>query len=166
MANFEILKTKLDSNDINEHQVSEQTAVSARSLLSEDAQGILERNHLAPTQNTIGPLAETMSRLAISTTSGVLADLGLHFGGLTRIPKIGTPLAVAAPFLLSGMVSSYLKDSSFSNLEAIGEGALMYGGFHGINRIFSTINLHMYKPSYMSPQVQITPLPKNYRIKP
>lgn len=79
------------------------------------------------------------SRLITSTATGCISQFALHMAGLQHVPKIGVPCAIAAPFILSGMVSSYEKTKTFTDPRAFGEGLLVYGGFSGMKNISRTI---------------------------
>lgn len=84
-------------------------------------------------------LAEMAPRLLLSTGAGCLTDLGLTLAGLRNIPKIGTPLALAVPFVVSGLTSSYLKTNTLTDVKSFTEGALVYGGVNGIRQIGNAI---------------------------
>lgn len=172
MSTFELLQQKLDSNHEEHHTQTISAADSARHLLSENAFDLREHSSTANAESLIAgqpqiaekhnpethnseTLPEMASRLVISTGSAYVTSLALHVGQVHRIPKIGTPLAIATPFLVSGMVSSYEKSHTFTDPRAFAEGVFTYGAVHGGNRIASEAKEYLSRPQRLSQSIPL-----------
>lgn len=162
MTNFESLQRKLIVQEADHYENSDSIADSTLSPLSYEAQNLLQKNRLTEPESFAKDFAEILKRLAISTGAGVVADVGLCMSGLERIPKIGTPLALATPFLAAGLANSYQRSNTFFDKTGLAEGMLAYGAVYGIGRIFSVAEAHCYRPPRAS---QVIPIPRELSIR-
>lgn len=91
-----------------------------------DGRTASEKNEAYTRHNeyALAPLA----RMVASTSSGIAVRQGCLLAGLQNVPKIGKPLAIAAPFVVAGLTNSYLKTETLTDLKSIGEGAVVYAG--------------------------------------
>lgn len=103
-------------------------------------------------------VTEMASRIALSAGAGFLSGYALTMAGLRHIPKIGTPLALAAPFLVAGCASSYQKTESLTDLRSFAEGALAYGAVCGFKYVGRAIEAPAHYPALGYPKTISTPI--------
>lgn len=118
--------TAPETNKTQTAEVSENSA-KAGNLLREAAIAVLSTNiALAQKQSESRAAAHTgqeessnemASRLLLSTAAGYGTRTGCLMTGLHRVPKLGAAVSLAAPFIISGLSSSYLKTGDLTDLE-------------------------------------------------
>lgn len=155
MSNFELLQGKLDTHEANPFQNTLSVAESARNLLLDDAQkqSLLNQNPLAEPESFAETFSSMLGHGAISAGVGIIADIGLSRSALARIPKIGTPLALATPYLVAGATDSCMKSHTPFDLSSLAAGAGAYATVYGIPKIMGMMEAAAFRSATTSSAV-------------
>lgn len=72
-------------------------------------------------------VTEMASRLLLSGAAGYTTRIGCFTSGLSRIPRLGPLATLVAPFVVSGITSSYMKTGELTDSRSLLEGGVSYG---------------------------------------
>jgi hypothetical protein len=96
---------------------------------------LLAQSSTAETEESV---VDMFGRILVSAGSGCLTRQSLFMLGVHRIPRIGPVCTVLAPFVASGVTSSYMRTGEFTDPRGLAEGVLSYGflaqGFNTASR--------------------------------